>query len=130
MKDRDIGAFIAGLILGVLSAYFVFLAAAGFGHVGMFIFCCLLSPLIVSSIAARRITLMGLVPNLSLTLCLTVYFVFFSPDLREWFDVLYVVFVMLGVSVFLALLVSVPIDLLRRKLNKDQEAPHVFSRED
>jgi MFS family permease len=129
MRQRDIGALIVGIVLGLLSTYFVLVAAAGFGHVGIFIIGCMLSPLIVGSLASRRVVLLGLVPNLLMTLCLTVYLVFFSPDLHGWYDILYVVFVMLAVGVFLALLVSVPIHLLRKRLDKHDQVQHVFSRE-
>lgn len=129
MKERDIGAFIVGVVLGVLSTYLVLVAASGFGHAGMFIVGCVVWPLITASLASRRIILLGLVPNLVTILCLSFYFVFLSPDVREWSEKLYLVFVMLGAGVVLALLVSGTVYFLRRKLGKDQETQPLFSRD-
>jgi hypothetical protein len=127
MNRRDVAAFIVGIILGLLSTYLVFVAASSFAHAGMFIIVALLFPLMVSLVAGKRIILMGLVPNLAMTLCLTVYFLF-SPDVHG-IDVFYVVLLMLAVSILLALLVSVPIHLLRKKRVGQEEVHHIFSRE-
>jgi hypothetical protein len=128
MKERDVGALIAGIVLGFLSTYLVFVAAKWFAHVGMFIIVSLLFPLFVSLVAGKRIVLIGLVPNLVMTLCLSVYFLVLSPDVHG-FEVIYIIAVMLGMSILLALLVSVPIHLLRKKQVEQQEVDHVFSRD-
>jgi uncharacterized protein (DUF486 family) len=129
MKERDIGALIVGVILGGVSTDLVFMAAAWFGHVGMFIICGLLFTLIVSLLAEQKIILLGLVPNLVMTLCLTVYFLFLLPDIPEWFDVLWVALTMLRAAITLALVVSVPIYFLRKNLGKEDKVHHVFSRD-
>lgn len=129
MKERDIGALIVGVILGGVSTYLVFIAAAWFAHAGMFIICGLLFTLIVSLLSERKIILLGLVPNLVMTLCLTFYFLFFSPDIPESFDVLWVVLLMLAAAISLALVVSVPIYFLRKNMGKDDKVHHVFSRD-
>ncbi len=60
MNQRDIGALIVGIMLGILSTYLIFIAASQFAHVGMFIIVSLLFPLIVSLVAGKRITGSGL----------------------------------------------------------------------
>ncbi len=114
MNQRDIGALIVGIMLGILSTYLIFIAASQFAHVGMFIIVSLLFPLIVSLVAGKRIILMGLVPNLAMTLGLSIYFLFVSADIHG-IDLAYAIFLTLGVSVLLALLVSTPIHFWRKK---------------
>lgn len=82
-------------------------------------------PLIVSFVSAKRVILFGLVPNVIMTLCFTVYLLFFSPDFLG-FELVYVVPVMFGLTVFLGLLVVVPIQLWRKKQLQDEKVEHIY----
>jgi hypothetical protein len=129
MKERDIGAFIVGIFLGCLSAYLVFVAASAFAHAGMFIIGGLLFTLVVCLLADQKIVPMGFVPNVVMSLGLTIYFLFLSPYSRRGLDIAYLVLLMFSVSIPLSLLVSVPIHLLRRRFEKEDKVSHVFSRD-
>src|ERR1051326_4983101 len=107
MNKRDIGALTVAAVVGFIATFVVYLGAYNFAHIGAFLMVSLFSPLLVSLIAAQRIILIAVVPNIVMTLCLTVWLVFFSPD-SIGFDLVYVVSVMFGMSILTALLVSVP----------------------
>ena len=86
----------------------------------MFIICGLLYPLITSLIADRRIILSGLVPNIVMSACLTIYVAFFPAEGQEWVDTIYLIFIIFWDGLFLALLVTAPLYLLRKRLKKEE----------
>jgi uncharacterized membrane protein YhdT len=126
MKERDVAALIVGLILGCVGAYLDIIMASFFALPGMFILCCLVLPLLVSLISARKTILLGLVPNLVMILGLVFYFSLAPSEEHSWFDTFYLLMLALGVAISLALIVSVPIHLLRQKLRRPETPRHIF----
>jgi Na+/proline symporter len=123
---RDIGAFVVGTALGGLGTFLVF-AMPWFAGAGMFLLCALLFPLFASLVSERRTILAGLIPNVVMMLCIAAYFLVFFRKRDSWWDALYALVVMLLVGFLLALLVSVPITLIRRKTRKNETINHIFS---
>jgi hypothetical protein len=123
---RDIGAFVVGTGLGGLGTFLVF-AMPWFAGAGMFLLCALLFPLFASLVSERRTILAGLIPNVVMMLCIAAYFLVFFREPDSWWDALYALGVMLLVGFLLALLVSVPITLIRRKTRKNETINHIFS---
>lgn len=129
MTNRDTATFIVGVILGGLGTYLDFIAAGWFGLPGMFVLCAFFFPLLASLLAEERTILAGLVPNGVMMVCLTVYSLVYLPSLDEsfgWFEIIYMFIAMLAVGTFLALLVSVPIHLLRKRV-RAHEPNHIFA---
>lgn len=125
ISARDIGAIVAGTGLGVLGVFLVF-AMPWFASAGMFLLCALLFPLLASLISERRAILAGLIPNLVMMLCIAAYFLIFFREADAWPDALYALVVMLLAGFLLALLVSVPVSLIRRKTQKNETTTHIF----
>lgn len=123
---RDIGAFVVGTGLGGLGTILVF-ATPWFAMAGMFLLCAFLFPLLASLVSERRTILAGLIPNVVMMLCLATYFLVFFREPDSWSDELYALVVMVLVGFLLALLVSVPITLIRRKMRKNETIDHIFS---
>ena len=98
-----------------------------FASAGMFLLCAVLFPLLASLVAERRTILAGLIPNVLMMLCIAGYFLVFFREPDSWSDALYGLVVMVLVGSLLALLVSVPITLIRRKTRKNETTNHIFS---
>ena len=123
---RDIGAFVVGTGLGGLGAVLVF-ATPWFAGAGMFLLCALLFPLLASLVSERRTILAGLIPKVVMMLCIATYLLVFFREPDWWPDGLYALVVMVLVGFLLALLVSIPITLIRRKTRKNDTINHIVS---
>lgn len=118
MSKRDRRALVIGIILGIICAALTVAGALVAGLV--FIVCCLLSPLIVSLIAGDRIMTLSQVPNLLMTLIVTIIFFIFGG--YEWLlrrydsgEILLGVLAILLMAVIPALAISGLVKFMRRK---------------
>jgi ABC-type amino acid transport system permease subunit len=118
MSSRDRYALAAGIVLGIVCGALTIAGALVAGLV--FIVCCFLSPLIVSLIAQDRIMILSQVPNLLMTLIVTIIlfafgvFPFFRSRHNSGEIVLGVLIVLL-MAVVPALAISGLVKWIRRK---------------
>lgn len=129
VRDKNTPALVVGLLLGFVGTFFVYIGGRRFEYLGAFLAVSFFFPLVVSLVATSRVILMGLIPNLIMTSCLTIYLLFFSPDFLG-LDLLFVVPVMFGISAFVGLLPLITIQWWRRKQHTEEKVNHIFSRDE
>lgn len=113
MHKKDRLALIVGVVLGISSCFLIFISgiAAGAVLLGTLILC----PLITSIIAAQRIFLSGLAPNILIAIGGSIFGAS-SPYNRTAEDVLLVILSMLGLSIVCALLMAGLVWFVRKKI--------------
>lgn len=129
LKERDIAAFVVGVLLGGVATYLGVIMAPYFALPGAFILCGVFFPLVVSLIAERRVILASVVPNVVMMLGLVIYFLPVRPDDQPLLDTVYLFLIMLAVGLSLPLFVSVPIHLLRNRQHRDEPPPSILGRD-
>lgn len=118
MRQRDLIALVAGVVLGIGSCFVI--SESGMGSGATLIICLLVCPLLASMIAAERIFLLGLLPNVVIAIG-TVILALSSSNNRAASGGLseedvFIIPVVFAISIVSALLMATVVWFVRREI--------------